>query len=195
MCTRRQRGFSLVELLVSMIVIGVGLAGLMSVIPVAIRTSTDPLITKQALTIAERLGAPLGLTINAKGAVPGDHALCVPSRMMFDPLHTLFTEAMLSEISGKPFANPTNGFAGAATQANRALFDDVSDYNGYSSVGAYAIAGGAPIAGLTGYNVSVSVAGTALSGATAVDSLLITVTVTYQGGTSVSVSGYRLNYG
>lgn len=156
MFTRRQNGFSLVELLVSMIVIGVGLAGLMSVIPVAIRTSTDPLITKQALTIAE---------------------------------------GMLSEIASKPFANPTNGFTGAATQANRALFDDVSDYNGYSSVGAYTIAGGAPIAGLTGYNVSVSVAGTALGAATAVDSLLITVTVTYQGGTSVSVSGYRLNYG
>jgi MSHA pilin protein MshD len=156
MCTSRHLGFSLVELLISIVIMGVGLAGLMSVIPFAIRSSADPLITKQALTIAEGL---------------------------------------LNEISSKPFSNPTNGFAGAATQANRALFDDVSDYNGYSSVGAYAIAGGAPIAGLTNYNVSVSVAGTALSGATAVDSLLITVTVTYPGGTSVSVSTYRLNYG
>lgn len=59
----------------------------------------------QALTIAERLGAPLGLTINAKGAVPGDHALCVPSRMMFDPLHTLFTEADVLLVVGSQLSD------------------------------------------------------------------------------------------
>lgn len=47
--------------------------------------------TAQAL--AERLGAPIGLTINAKGLIPGDHPLAVPSRMMFEPLHDLFAEA------------------------------------------------------------------------------------------------------
>ena len=46
-----------------------------------------------AIAIAEAVGAPIGLTINAKGAVPGDHPLCVPSRMMFAPLDRLFAEA------------------------------------------------------------------------------------------------------
>ena len=31
--------------------------------------------------------------------------------------------------------NPPGGFAGAATQANRPLFDNVADYNGFTTVG------------------------------------------------------------
>ena len=155
MSIERCRGFSLVELIIAIIIMSVGLAGLMSVIPVAIRSSADPLIDKQALTIAE---------------------------------------GMLNEISAKPFSNPANGFSGAATQANRAFFDDVADYNGYTSTGAYSMSGVAPIAGLGSYDVSVTVAGAALSTATAADCFLITVTVTYPGGT-VNLSGYRLNYG
>ena len=46
-----------------------------------------------AVSIAERLGAPIGLTINAKGAVPSTHPLCVPSRMMLEPFDRLFLEA------------------------------------------------------------------------------------------------------
>ena len=156
MFTKRSQGFSLVELIIAIIIMSVGLAGLMSVIPVAIRSSADPLIDKQALTIAE---------------------------------------GMLNEISAKPFINPTNGFSGPATQANRALFDDVADYNGYSSTGAYSMSGVAPIAGLGSYDVAVAVAGAALGTATAANCLLITVTVTYPGGGPVTLSGYRLNYG
>ena len=156
MCIRVQRGFSLVELIISIIIMSVGLAGLMSLIPFAIRTSSDPMLTKQALTIAEGL---------------------------------------LNEISSKPFSNPTGGFTGAATQANRAVFDDALDYNGYSSTGAYAIEGVTPIAGLGSYDVSVTVAGSVLSAATAADCLLITVTVSYPGGNTITLSGYRLNYG
>lgn len=156
MSIERSRGFSLVELIIAIIVMSVGLAGLMSVIPFAIRTSADPMLNKQALTIAE---------------------------------------GMLNEVSSKLFSNPTNGFAGAATQVNRSLFDDASDYNGYSSTGAYAIGGVAPITGLGNFDVSVSVTGTALSTATAVDCLLITVTVSYPGGNTITLSGYRLNYG
>ena len=159
MSIKYQRGFSLVELIVAIIIMGVGLAGMMSVMPLAIRTSADPLVIKQAQTIAD---------------------------------------GMLNEISSKAFSNPPGGFSGAATQANRALFDDVLDYNGYTSTGAYTIAGVAPIPGLTAYNVTVTVTGTALGAgalqaAATTQSWLITVTVTYPGG-SISASGYRLNY-
>ncbi len=159
MSIRNERGFSLVELIVAIIIMGVGLTGLMSVMPLAIRTSADPLVMKQAQTIAD---------------------------------------GMLNEISSKAFSNPPAGFSGAATQANRALFDDVLDYNGYASTGAYAIAGVAPITGLTAYNVTVTVTGTALGAgalqaAASTQSWLITVTVAYPGG-SISASGYRLNY-
>lgn len=160
MSVRRCHGFSLVELIIAVVIMGVGLAGLMSVMPLAIRSSADPLVIKQAQSIAD---------------------------------------GMLNEISSKAFSNPPGGFSGAATQANRALFDDVLDYNGYSSTGAFAIAGGAPITGLTAYNVTVTVTGTALGAgalqaAATTQSWLITVTVTYPGGGSISASGYRLNY-
>ena len=46
-----------------------------------------------AVLIAERIGAPIGLTINGKGAVPSTHPLCVPSRMMIEPFDRLFLEA------------------------------------------------------------------------------------------------------
>jgi acetolactate synthase-1/2/3 large subunit len=46
-----------------------------------------------ALALARRLGAPVGLTINAKGAVPPTDPLCVPSRMMVEPFDRLFLEA------------------------------------------------------------------------------------------------------
>ena len=46
-----------------------------------------------ALELAERIGAPVGLTINGKGAVPATHPLCVPSRMMVAPFDRLFLDA------------------------------------------------------------------------------------------------------
>ena len=46
-----------------------------------------------AARLAEKLGAPLGLTINAKGAVPAAHPLVVPSRMGFAPVDQLFLDA------------------------------------------------------------------------------------------------------
>ena len=46
-----------------------------------------------ALALARRLGAPIGLTINGKGAIPSTDPLCVPSRMMVAPFDRLFLEA------------------------------------------------------------------------------------------------------
>jgi acetolactate synthase I/II/III large subunit len=46
-----------------------------------------------AIALAEHIGAPIGLSINAKGAIPSDHPLCVASRMMFEPAATLFCDA------------------------------------------------------------------------------------------------------
>lgn len=58
-----------------------------------------------AVGIATSLGAPVGLTINAKGAVPGDHPLCVPSRMMFAPLDRLFLDADVVLVLGSQLSD------------------------------------------------------------------------------------------
>jgi hypothetical protein len=81
-------------------------------------------------------------------------------------------------------------------------FDNVNDYDGFdSNTGALGIRNidNTPIAGLEGYRVTVSVAGQPL-GAIGNDafgnpqSLLITVTVTGPGNTTVTLNGYRTRY-
>lgn len=52
---RTSRGLSLVELIVSIAIIGAGVAGILVVLNTAVRGSVDPLVQKQALAIAEAL--------------------------------------------------------------------------------------------------------------------------------------------
>lgn len=101
-------------------------------------------------------------------------------------------ESMLEEILLMPFSNPAGGWSGAASQANRANFDDVQDYNGFTTTGIHAIDGSAPIAGLSNYTLSVAVSGTALGSVPAVDSLRVTVTVTGP-RIAYALDGYKLN--
>jgi len=155
--SNRSGGFSLIEVILTIIILAVGIAGLLGLFAATTQQSADPLIRKQALAVAESL---------------------------------------LAEIQLRNFTNPSGGFAGAATQANRPLFDDIGDYHGFASSGVYTI-DGAAVAGLGSYNVAVSVAGAALGPAGFViapgSASLITVTVNYPGG-SVSLSGYRTAY-
>mgnify|MGYP003387114915 CR=1 FL=1 len=54
MCTdRRQRGVTLIELIVFIVIVSVGLAGILSVLNLTTRHSADPMIRKQMLAIAE----------------------------------------------------------------------------------------------------------------------------------------------
>lgn len=151
MCMNRklQHGFTLIELIIFIVVVGVGVAGILSVYTNTIRNSADPMVRKQALAIAESL---------------------------------------MEEITAKEFANPSGGYTGTS----RALWDDVDDYNGYSSTG-ITDASGASVAGLGGYNVSPAVAVTSVtvSGATFKQ---IVVSVTDTQGNVLSLTGFRGNY-
>lgn len=150
----RQRGVSMIELVMFIVIISIALAGILLVMDTVTGRSADTLIRKQALAVAESL---------------------------------------LEEIELQDFANPAGGFTGAATQANRGSFDDVMDYNGFSTAGIFTISGAA-IPGLGSYNANVVIAGSALGAIAAASSVFITVTVTDPQNNPVQVSGYRTAY-
>ncbi|MDO8285732.1 MAG: prepilin-type N-terminal cleavage/methylation domain-containing protein [Rhodoferax sp.] len=51
----RQRGFTLIELIMFIVIVGVGVAGVLSVFTTGVKNSADPMVRKQALSIAESL--------------------------------------------------------------------------------------------------------------------------------------------
>ncbi|MDR3370371.1 prepilin-type N-terminal cleavage/methylation domain-containing protein [Rhodoferax sp.] len=53
--TKPQRGFTLIELIIFIVVVSVGLAGILSVMNTVVKSSADPMVRKQAVAIAESL--------------------------------------------------------------------------------------------------------------------------------------------
>ncbi len=172
MCTEsipiRQRGISMIELLLFIVIVGVGVAGILSVLNLTVAKSSDPLPAKQALAIAESLLEEVELSA---------FTWCDP-----DDANVL----------------TATGAAGCATlpegpgpeAGDSRPFDNANDYDGFAMAGITDLTGAA-IPGLGAYNASVTVTAGALNGAPA---LLITVSVNGPSGTSVSLSGYRTRY-
>jgi MSHA pilin protein MshD len=156
--TLRQRGFTLIELIIFIVVVGVGVAGILSVYTTSIKNSADPLVRKQALAIAESLLEEIVLK---------DY--CDPDTV---------------DRSTNP---PTCG--AHTVEASRSLYDDVDDYQGYTSTG-IVDGSGTSISGLAGYSPAVVVTSTTLGGV-AVKKIVVSVTGS-QG--TISLTGYRGNY-
>ena len=55
MSTRRQSGLTLIELIVAIVIISVGLAGLLVAVTTTVRGSADPMPRKQMLAVAEEM--------------------------------------------------------------------------------------------------------------------------------------------
>ena len=196
---RRYAGISLVELIVSIVIIGAASAGVLGALFSATRASADPMIGKQALAIAEAMLEEVQLM---------PFTICDPD------------DANAESANGS--AQCTGGTNGANDESKLALgpetgetrysavtpYDNVSDYNGFNSVtdpspGIRQI-DGTQFTSLSEYKVTVSVAGQAIPAFGAVpaisstESHLITVTVTWPAsGTSqftVALHGYRVRY-
>nr|WP_295771778.1 prepilin-type N-terminal cleavage/methylation domain-containing protein [Rhodoferax sp.] len=55
MIRRQHQGFTLIEVIIFIVVVGAGLAGILSVMNTVVKSSADPLIAKQTVAIAESM--------------------------------------------------------------------------------------------------------------------------------------------
>jgi MSHA pilin protein MshD len=173
-----QRGVTLVELIIFIVIVSVGVVGLMSVINPMLRFSADPMVTKQLSTIAESL---------LNEAMHQPYTWC-------DPDDATVTTAQ----SYGNCANPQNSLGPVpvgeirGATAPGAGFDNVADYGGFAMDDVPDAAGSNP---MTGYHADVAVAQVgALFGLTDNSAALsVTVTVRRNGETFV-LTGYRFRY-
>jgi MSHA pilin protein MshD len=178
MCTTDQRGLSLIELLVFIVVVGIAVSGVLSVYSLNARSSADPMVQKQALAIAESL---------LEEVLAKPYTYCDPDDANADTASDPAGCATMAETAMGPEAGETR-------YSNLTPFDNVNDYNGFSMAGIVDISGNA-VPGLAGYSATVQVAPAgAFNGIPAGETLLVSVTVTGSGNHSVSLSGYRTRY-
>ncbi|TMH46261.1 MAG: type II secretion system protein [Betaproteobacteria bacterium] len=188
---RRARGVTLLELIVFIIVVSVAVVGVLTALDLSNRSSTDPMIQKQALAIAEALleevqlqpftycdpdDANAATALNAAGCTGGANGANDESKLPLGPE------------------------TGETRTGGVTPYDNVSDYNlfcmGPTCIPASSVSdiNGSAISGLGAYNASVAVAQLALGAIPAAESLLVTVTVTGPSSITVKLDGYRVRY-
>lgn len=192
MCVRRtslaanQRGITLIELIVFIVIVSVGVVGLLSTMNSTIRNSADPMVRKQMVAIAESL-------LNEVLQQPFSY--CDPDDVNFPTATSTAgctgAAAASQDKGGFALTTPTpvteTRYGAVGTQ-----FDNVADYGGFTRTPIDDVAGGNAMAGYTG-RVAIARAGTTF--ALANDAvLLITVTVQRAGADDFSLSGYRFRY-
>lgn len=192
--TKSQLGVTLVELIVFIVIVSVAIAGVLKTLEIANRGSVDPMLSKQALAIADSL-----LTEVEQQAF----TFCDPDDANASIATSTSGCASTSQDNGGGTLGPIPSSETRYSATNP--FDNVADYNGFVMPG-----GGCtgicnpgdttPIANLTGYAASVTVARissgsalfSAIGNASAV--LKITVQVTGPANTLVTLVGYRVRY-
>lgn len=190
---RRQRGVSLVELVMFIIIIGVAVVGIVNVLSLTVGMSADPIRRKQALAIAETLLEEVQMAhfTFCDGLDPqGENAIQAAVGADFTGCTAGQLEAVGQEAGGvgRPYDNVNDYVSqfGVATQA----FQNggfLSDANGEAMA--------------AGYSAAVTITPTDTLGGivstadpASMEVLRISVTVTYDGGKSVTLDGYRTRY-
>lgn len=166
----RQHGFTLIELIVFVIIVSVALVGVLSTLNVAVFRSSDPLVAKQLLAVAESLMEEVTLQ---------PLTYCDP-----DDANVLSADQTTDCAGG----------AAAETRYADPRFDNVADYNGFAMNGIRDVNNGA-IGTLANYNANVAVTavGTQFGYGTDAPVLRIDVTVT-RGTDSITLTSYRFRY-
>jgi MSHA pilin protein MshD len=174
---------SLIEVVVFIVVLGIGITGIVTLYTSLTQSSVDPMIRKQTLAIAASLLEEIELRAFTD-CDPDDANVFTPG----GPCTAGYTEnigpdTVPASVAETRYADPR--------------FDNVNDYHGFNMAGA-SIRGadGSFVAGLADYSVSVTVANAGGAFGLAADAaLLITVSASHTPtGTAVSLQGYRFKY-
>lgn len=146
---------SLIELVVAIVVVAICLTGAFALVDTTTRRSVDPMLERQATSIAE---------------------------------------AYLEEIAQQAYRDPDDGEICPKPEAERALFDNVCDYQSLVEMGARDQSGAA-VSGLENYQIAVGIDPKATLGDLAGEAVVlrIDVTVTDPMGRPVRFSLYRTN--
>ena len=177
---RRQRGLTLIELIVFIVIVSVGLAGVLTVLNATAAKSADPVVRKQALVIAESLLEEIALM---------PFTYCDPD----DTAAAMAASAVACTTPESMTAPGPETGQGESRYSSTTPFDNVNDYHGFAMTGVRDLTGAA-ISGLEGYAASVTVARGGLGFAAPDDVALVSVTVTGPGRESVTLSRYRVRY-
>jgi MSHA pilin protein MshD len=177
---------------IAIMIISVAVAGLLMVFGNSVRNSADPMVRKQAVSIAEAM-------LNEVMAQPFTY--CDPQDVANEAATPPGgTSACTGGAAGSQDKNggvlgPLPASEGRFSGTNP--FDNVADYHGYATSGViYGMDDGANrIASLDGYSVSVSITrvGATLFGLPADAVLRVDVHVTGRGD-SVTLTGFRFRY-
>lgn len=188
MFARRSGGVTLLELIVFIVIVGIGMAGIFAVYNTIIAASADPQVRKQVLAIAESLLEEIQLM---------PFTYCDPDDANAATATSAAGCATLSE-SGV-------GAEGSESRYSSVIpFDNVNDFHGFNMSGIRTMDDVA-VAGLEGYQATVSVVQAGLGPGTPSDlhdeipgaaALRIAVTVTGPGSPppSITLEGYRTRY-
>lgn len=170
---RHARGFTLIELIMFILIVGVALAGVLTVLNHTVQHSADPIVRKQALAIAE----------------------AVMEEVMLQPFTWCDPDDAQAATATSATVGPTGcmasveaiGVEGAEARGTVMPLDNVNDYHGLSTTTNIAGGGGAL------YTATVTVAQEALNGIAADAALLVTVAVT-AGGETIQLQSYRTRH-
>jgi MSHA pilin protein MshD len=195
----RQRGVTMIELIVFIVIVGIAVGGIITVMNLTNRGSVDPVRRKQALIIAE------GLLEEVEQA---KFSYCDPADPVADDTDNTTSAASCTSVPerwGQVSPEPT---------ASGRPYDNVNDYvtasdtwtNAFNNAaGVLVDANGTPL-DVTGYSARLKIAPALLNGigndagappnpanTADTDVLRITVEVSY-GGETVTLDGYRVRY-
>ncbi len=178
MCSKSiQRGLTLIELLVFIVIVGVAATAILSVMGTLTRRAADLLPETQAHALAAGL-------LDEILAQPS--TFCDPDA----PNAATATAATVAACGG-----PAENAIGPEAGETRASFDNVNDYHAAANLAGLLPDGVTPIAGLPGYTAQVTVQNAALfAGIPASETLRVTVRVTAPNGSVARVEGVRLRH-